>query len=113
MTIALIQATHDAAAEALSFGDILWRVALALVLVLANGFFVAAEFALVGARKTRIEAMVRAGSKSAVIARNAILRLDHYLSADSARRGTWSRLTSSPAPSRSRSSRCCTSCWAS
>ena len=65
----------------MSLGEIAFRIAIALALVLANGFFVAAEFALVGARKTRIEALVRAGSKPAIIARNAIGRLDHYLSA--------------------------------
>ena len=65
----------------MSVGEILFRIAIALALVVANGFFVAAEFALVGARKTRIEALVRAGSKPAIIARNAIGRLDHYLSA--------------------------------
>ena len=65
----------------MSAGEIAFRIAIALALVLANGFFVAAEFALVGARKTRIEALVRAGSKPAIIARNAIGRLDHYLSA--------------------------------
>ena len=32
-----------------------------VVLVLANAFFVAAEFALVGARKTRLDEMARAG----------------------------------------------------
>ncbi|HUF11500.1 MAG TPA: hemolysin family protein, partial [Longimicrobiales bacterium] len=81
--ILTLQAAHDpVAAEAvLSAGDIAWRIGLALTLVLANGFFVAAEFALVGARRTRIEALVRAGSRPAIIARNAINRLDHYLSA--------------------------------
>ena len=79
---ALLQAVQETAAESvLSAGDIVWRISLAMLLVLANGFFVASEFALVGARKTRIEAMVRSGSKSAVVARNAINRLDHYLSA--------------------------------
>ena len=82
MSVAFIQAAHDAAAaEPLGAGDIVWRISLALLLVFANGFFVASEFALVGARKTRIEALVRAGSKPAIIARNAIARLDHYLSA--------------------------------
>ena len=83
MLTALIQAAHETASAepVMSAGDIAWRIALALALVLANGFFVAAEFALVGARKTRIEALVRAGSKPAIVARNAILRLDHYLSA--------------------------------
>ena len=32
-----------------------------VVLVLANAFFVAAEFALVGARKTRLDEMGRTG----------------------------------------------------
>src|SRR5688500_15110276 len=80
---ALIQAAHDTAGAepVMSAGDIVWRISLAMLLVLANGFFVASEFALVGARKTRIEALVRAGSKPAIVARNAINRLDHYLSA--------------------------------
>ena len=33
-----------------------------VVLVLANAFFVAAEFALVGARKTRLDEMAKAGT---------------------------------------------------
>jgi len=85
MTPALVLALQHGAEAAgdpvFSAGDILWRIGLALALVFANGFFVASEFALVGARKTRIEALVRSGSRSAVIARGAIERLDHYLSA--------------------------------
>jgi CBS domain containing-hemolysin-like protein len=50
------------------------------LLVAANGFFVAAEFALVGARRTRIEALVRKGSRSAKFANHAIHHLDHYIS---------------------------------
>ncbi len=64
----------------MSAGGIIWRLSLALFLVLANAFFVAAEFALVGARRTRIEAMAEAGNTRARLARNAISHLDHYIS---------------------------------
>jgi CBS domain containing-hemolysin-like protein len=62
-------------------GEIAWRFGLVFLLVAANGFFVAAEFALVGARRTRIEALVRAGSRAARFANHAIHHLDHYISA--------------------------------
>jgi CBS domain containing-hemolysin-like protein len=52
-----------------------------VVLVLANAFFVAAEFALVGARKTRLDEMARAGDRKARLARRAIQSLDRYISA--------------------------------
>jgi CBS domain containing-hemolysin-like protein len=52
-----------------------------LVLVLANAFFVAAEFALVGARRTRLEELERAGDRKARLARRAIQSLDRYISA--------------------------------
>ncbi len=64
----------------LTTGDILWRFGLVLLLVAANGFFVAAEFALVGSRRTRIDALVRKGSRSAKFAQHAIQHLDHYIS---------------------------------
>ncbi len=61
--------------------DILWRVGVALLLVFANAFFVASEFALVGARRTRIEALASRGNRLARMADHAIGHLDHYLSA--------------------------------
>ena len=61
--------------------EILIRLAVVFLLVLANGFFVAAEFSLVGARRTRIEALARAGNRRAKIARSAIKRLNDYLPA--------------------------------
>jgi CBS domain containing-hemolysin-like protein len=64
----------------LSVADILWRLGLALLLVLANGFFVAAEFALVGSRRTRIDALAEKGNRAAKLAQNAIHHLDHYIS---------------------------------
>src|SRR5688500_3664326 len=52
-----------------------------VVLVLANAFFVAAEFALVGARKTRLDEMAQAGDRKARLARRAVQSLDRYISA--------------------------------
>ncbi len=63
-----------------SVQSILARLGIVAVLVLANAFFVAAEFALVSARRTRIEAMIRRGDAKAKLARRAILALDRYIS---------------------------------
>jgi CBS domain containing-hemolysin-like protein len=52
-----------------------------VVLVLANAFFVAAEFALVGARRTRLDELSRAGDAKARLARRAVQSLDRYISA--------------------------------
>lgn len=65
---------------ALSIGEILFRLAIVFLLVFANGFFVAAEFALVGSRRTRIDALARTGNTRAKLAASAIHRLDHYIS---------------------------------
>lgn len=50
-------------------------------LVFLNGFFVAAEFAIVKVRTTQIEPLARRGSKRARVAQNVISHLDAYLSA--------------------------------
>jgi CBS domain containing-hemolysin-like protein len=72
---------QEAASEpTLSALSIFLRLGLALFLVLANGFFVAAEFALVGARRTRIDALAKSGNRRARLANSAIHRLDHYIS---------------------------------
>jgi len=55
-------------------------IALVVLLVAANAFFVAAEFALVGARTTRLDEMARAGDRKARLARKALHRLDRYIS---------------------------------
>jgi CBS domain containing-hemolysin-like protein len=51
------------------------------VLVAANGFFVASEFALVRARESRMEAMREDGVRGAALALKQIDRIDEYLSA--------------------------------
>ena len=48
--------------------------------MLANAFFVAAEYALVASRRTRIEAMIRRGDAKAKLARRALLALDRSIS---------------------------------
>jgi CBS domain containing-hemolysin-like protein len=52
-----------------------------LVLVAANGFFVAAEFALVRAREGRVEAMRDEGRRGATLVLEQIDTIDEYLSA--------------------------------
>ncbi len=52
-----------------------------LGLVLLNAYFVAAEFALVGARRTRLEEAAQAGDGKATRALAAIQHLDRYISA--------------------------------
>jgi CBS domain containing-hemolysin-like protein len=52
-----------------------------LAIVLANGFFVAAEFALVKLRDTQLDALILAGNRRARLARHILSRLNAYLSA--------------------------------
>src|ERR671916_211615 len=52
-----------------------------LLLVAANGFFVAAEFALVRARESRVEQMRDQGRRGAALVLEQIDRIDEYLSA--------------------------------
>jgi len=54
---------------------------LAALLVFLNAFFVAAEFAIVKVRSTRVQELVREGVRGSVAAQNAIQNLDAYLSA--------------------------------
>src|SRR5215203_6499385 len=55
-------------------------VAVAL-LVLANGFFVATEFAIVAVRRSRLEQLAAEGNKSAEAARQVVGHLDAYIAA--------------------------------
>lgn len=57
------------------------RLLAVLFLVLLNGFFVAAEFAIVKVRSTQIETLVKRHHRRARVADNVIQHLDAYLSA--------------------------------
>ena len=59
----------------------LWRLAGVLGLVFANGFFVAAEFAIVTVRKTRIDQLIAEGYRPAIAVRRAISAPDRYIAA--------------------------------
>jgi CBS domain containing-hemolysin-like protein len=52
-----------------------------LVLVLLNGFFVAAEFALVRIRETQLDELVAQNRRGARMARHIVRNLNTYLSA--------------------------------
>jgi len=58
-----------------------WYLLLALLFIIANGFFVAAEFAIVRVRPTQLAEMAAEGSARAKMARRITKRLDSYLSA--------------------------------
>jgi CBS domain containing-hemolysin-like protein len=57
------------------------RIIVALLLVLLNGFFVAAEFALARARLTRLDQMSQDGIHSAELAAHQVRQIDRYLAA--------------------------------
>ena len=57
------------------------RILAVLALVLLNGFFVAAEFALVGARRSKLQEMHDGGDRLAKLAMRALDHLDRYISA--------------------------------
>ena len=54
---------------------------ITLLLVLANAFFVAAEFAIVKVRSSQIELRAQAGDRTAKMAQHLLSHLDAYLSA--------------------------------
>src|SRR5438445_7586589 len=58
-----------------------WYLLLALFFILANGVFVATEFAIVKVRPTQLAELAAAGSGRARMARRITKRLDSYLSA--------------------------------
>src|SRR6478672_6898068 len=63
----------------LGAGAVTGRLLVVLLLVLANSFFVAAEFALVAVRRTRIDELAQGGYRQARIVQNALDHLDRYI----------------------------------
>ena len=57
------------------------NIIITIILVLLNGFFVAAEFAIVKVRASQIELKAQAGSSMAKMAQHMLTHLDAYLSA--------------------------------
>ncbi len=82
MTLHTILAdSANLAREWTSLGGMLVEILIILGLVLLNGFFVAAEFALVKVRSSQLEALEEEGNRRAGTARKAVGQLDAYLSA--------------------------------
>jgi CBS domain containing-hemolysin-like protein len=61
--------------------DVGARLFAVLTLVLANGFFVAAEFAIISVRKTRIEQLLAEGSRMARPVKRAVESPDQFIAA--------------------------------
>jgi CBS domain containing-hemolysin-like protein len=68
------------AGDSIGATDIAVRLGAVMVLVLMNGFMVAAEFALVAARRSKVEQMVEEGDRGAKEVLVALSQLDRYIS---------------------------------
>ena len=60
---------------------IILNLFIILLLLLANAFFVASEFALVSVRQTRIQQLANEGNKTADVTLKALSSLDRYIAA--------------------------------
>ncbi len=69
------------AADALTWQEVVVRLGAVLALVLFNGFFVAAEFAAVGARRSKLLEMAEGGDRFARLGLRLLDNLDRYISA--------------------------------
>ncbi len=63
-----------------SWSSILIKLALVLLVVLANGYFVAAEFALVSVRRSRLNTLVEEGDKRAKIVLRFLDNINAFIS---------------------------------
>ncbi|HKI01240.1 MAG TPA: hemolysin family protein [Thermoanaerobaculia bacterium] len=80
MTLAILAALPGAETSGIGIPPA-WGLVFGLLLVALNGFFVAAEFALVKVRPTQLEPLASEGIRRAVVARHMVQHLDAYLSA--------------------------------
>lgn len=60
---------------------LIFNLLIIIILLFFNGFFVAAEFALVGVRKTKIKQLANEGNFNAKLALDAIKNIDRYIAA--------------------------------
>lgn len=65
----------------LTAGQVLWQISVIMFFVLLNGFFVAAEFAIVKVRDSQLQEEIDEGNKGARFARSVTRHMDAYLSA--------------------------------
>ncbi len=77
----LLFAENSTITETLTVPTTIFNLFLVIFLVLANGFFVASEFALVAVRKSRIETLAAEGDKSAERLLGMLNNLNAYVSA--------------------------------
>jgi CBS domain containing-hemolysin-like protein len=77
----LFALSTETAADGVSGLTATFNILLVIFLVLANGFFVASEFALVAVRKSRIEALVADGNRAAKRVLDILNNLGAYISA--------------------------------
>lgn len=77
----LLFAGEGAVVETVSWGSAAIKALTVLLLVAANGFFVAAEFAFVSVRRSRIETLAEEGNRSAERLLGILNNLNPYLSA--------------------------------
>ena len=62
-------------------GSTVIDLTIVMILVLANSFFVASEFALVSVRRTRIDQLAAEGNSGAAVVQRAVRDLDRYIAA--------------------------------
>ncbi len=64
-----------------TFSSFIFKMLVVLLLVCSNGFFVAAEFSLVGVRRSKVLSLVETGNNRAKTLLRVISSLDSYISA--------------------------------
>lgn len=81
LSLFLLLTETEAVATTSTVYSIILKIFLVIILVLANGFFVAAEFAFVGVRRSRIVTLAAEGNKRAARLLVVLENLSAYLSA--------------------------------